>query len=110
MKIKKSLLFTAFVLLGVFGSAIHGFAQEEVAEAVAAATEAAPPDEDYLALKAQYGETFDFFTTSVLWTLIAAGLVFIMHLGFASLEAGLTQSKNTVNILLRTFSLFVWDF
>ena len=101
MKIKKSLLFTALVLLGVFGSAIHGIAQEEVAEAVAAATEAAPPDEDYLALKAQYGETFDFFTTSVLWTLIAAGLVFIMHLGFASLESGLTQSKNTVNILFK---------
>lgn len=101
MKIKTSLLFTALVLLGVFGSAIHGFAQEEVAEAVAAATEAAPPDEDYLALKAQYGETFDFFTTSVLWTLIAAGLVFIMHLGFATLESGLTQSKNTVNILFK---------
>ena len=98
MKLKKSLLFTALVILGVFGSAIHGFAQEE---AVAAAVEAAAPDEDYLALKAQYGETFDFFTTSVLWTLIAAGLVFIMHLGFATLESGLTRSKNTVNILFK---------
>ena len=101
MKIKKPLLFTAVLLLGVFGSAIHGFAQEEVVEAAAAAVEAAAPDEDYLALKATYGETFDFFTTSVLWTLIAAGLVFIMHLGFATLESGLTQSKNTVNILFK---------
>ena len=30
-----------------------------------------------------------------------AALVFLMHLGFATLEAGLTQSKNTVNILFK---------
>lgn len=42
-----------------------------------------------------------FFTVSNLWLLIAAGLVFTMHLGFATLEAGLTQSKNTVNILFK---------
>jgi Amt family ammonium transporter len=41
------------------------------------------------------------FTINNLWMMIAAGLVFIMHLGFASLEAGLTQSKNTVNILFK---------
>ena len=33
--------------------------------------------------------------------MVATALVFIMHLGFASLEAGLTQSKNTVNILYK---------
>ncbi|NRB73048.1 MAG: ammonium transporter [Verrucomicrobiales bacterium] len=37
----------------------------------------------------------------MLWTVIAAAMVFIMHLGFATLEAGLTQSKNTVNILFK---------
>jgi len=41
------------------------------------------------------------FTTNNLWMMIAAGLVFIMHLGFATLETGLTQSKNTVNILFK---------
>ena len=41
------------------------------------------------------------FTISNLWLLIAAAMVFIMHLGFASLEAGLTRSKNTVNILFK---------
>jgi len=41
------------------------------------------------------------FTVSMLWTVIAAALVFLMHLGFATLEAGLTQSKNTVNILFK---------
>ncbi len=48
-----------------------------------------------------YGPTFDFFTVSNLWILIAAALVFLMHLGFATLESGLTQSKNTVNILFK---------
>lgn len=33
--------------------------------------------------------------------MVATILVFIMHLGFASLEAGLTRAKNTVNILFK---------
>jgi len=41
------------------------------------------------------------FTTHNLWMMIATILVFIMHLGFATLEAGLTRSKNTVNILFK---------
>lgn len=41
------------------------------------------------------------FTTNNLWIVIAAFLVFIMHLGFATLETGLTQAKNTVNILFK---------
>ena len=40
-------------------------------------------------------------TISNVWMMVATFLVFIMHLGFASLEAGLTQSKNTVNILFK---------
>ena len=42
-----------------------------------------------------------FFGLSSLWILIAAFLVFLMHLGFATLESGLTQGKNTVNILFK---------
>jgi Amt family ammonium transporter len=41
------------------------------------------------------------FTINNLWVLIATILVFIMHLGFASLEAGLVQQKNAVNILFK---------
>jgi Amt family ammonium transporter len=44
---------------------------------------------------------FDFFTVSMLWTVIAAAMVFIMHLGFATLEAGLCQQKNVVNVLFK---------
>ena len=43
----------------------------------------------------------DRFTVDNLWIMIAGMLVFIMHLGFASLESGLTRSKNTVNILFK---------
>lgn len=45
--------------------------------------------------------TSNLFTINNLWMMIATALVFIMHLGFASLEAGLTRSKNTVNILFK---------
>lgn len=45
--------------------------------------------------------TNNLFTVNNLWMMLATALVFIMHLGFASLEAGLTRSKNTVNILFK---------
>jgi Amt family ammonium transporter len=41
------------------------------------------------------------FIVHNLWVMIAGMLVFIMHLGFATLESGLTRSKNTVNILFK---------
>ena len=43
----------------------------------------------------------ELFTVNNTWMLVATFLVFIMHLGFACLEAGLTQAKNTVNILFK---------
>ena len=41
------------------------------------------------------------FSVNNLWMMMATFLVFIMHLGFATLEAGLTRAKNTVNILFK---------
>lgn len=43
----------------------------------------------------------EMFTVNNLWMMIATALVFIMHLGFATLETGLTRAKNTVNILFK---------
>ncbi|MBT0811576.1 ammonium transporter [Litoribacter ruber] len=43
----------------------------------------------------------ELFTINNLWMMVATILVFIMHLGFAALEAGLTRSKNTINILFK---------
>ena len=114
-------LAAAAIAFAVFPLAVPAHAQDEEAPAAAAvvetAEEAAEPEagsvEEYQALVEGYnavdddgkvtdiGPAFDFFTTSMLWTCIAAAMVFIMHLGFATLEAGLTQEKNTVNILLK---------
>jgi len=72
---------------------------EAVVAAVAAAAEEAPKYESYDKFKESPGYTL--FTANNVWMMLAAGLVFIMHLGFASLETGLTRSKNTVNILFK---------
>lgn len=45
------------------------------------------------------------FRLNSLWLLIAAMLVFLMHLGFSMLESGLTRAKNTVNILFKNLSV-----
>ncbi len=73
--------------------------------------EGVAPSDDDEAFKAEYevmvaehgfhAYAFDFFVTSMLWTVIAAGLVFLMHLGFATLETGLTRQKNAVNVLFK---------
>ena len=54
---------------------------------------------------AQDGPSSEMFTVNNTWMLVASFLVFIMHLGFACLESGLTQAKNTVNILFKNTSV-----
>ncbi|UCE88067.1 MAG: ammonium transporter [Deltaproteobacteria bacterium] len=76
-------------------------AAEAVSPPVAAVpvAEATPP----VAAAPAAEETFDAgqFTANNVWMMLAAGLVFIMHLGFATLESGLTRAKNTTNILFK---------
>lgn len=73
-------------------------AVDTAAVAADSASAAANPD----AALATVGSTLDVkFMVDNLWVLIAAFLVFIMHLGFATVESGLTQAKNTVNILFK---------
>jgi Amt family ammonium transporter len=95
--LKTLLLVATLVTSFMYGTVL---AQEAAAE-----PEAGSIEEFNAFLEGASGEglapTFDFFTVSMLWTVIAAAMVFIMHLGFATLEAGLTQSKNTVNILFK---------
>ncbi|MFK7789203.1 MAG: hypothetical protein AB8C95_06905, partial [Phycisphaeraceae bacterium] len=76
-----------------------------LAEAVAAAAEAGDYSVEYAD-----PDSGDFsiaivdtpkFTIDNLWVLIAGCMVFIMHLGFAMVESGLTRAKNTVNILFK---------
>ena len=51
--------------------------------------------------KAQAAAELSTFTTNNLWILVAAAMVFVMHLGFSSLEAGFVRKKNVVNILFK---------
>jgi Amt family ammonium transporter len=63
------------------------------------AAAAAPKYKDLAAFAESSGYTL--FTTNNIWMMLATALVFIMHLGFATVESGLTRSKNTVNILFK---------
>jgi len=83
-----------FALLALVSTA---FGQDAAAAATAAAE--APKYKDLAAFAESPGYTL--FTTNNIWMMLSAGLVFIMHLGFATVESGLTQSKNTVNILFK---------
>lgn len=83
---------TYLALIGACLIPLVGFGQEEVvSEIVAGPTATEANDAAGVAL----------FTANNVWMMLCAGLVFIMHLGFATLEAGLTRAKNTVNILTK---------
>lgn len=75
--------------------------QDEAVAEVAADAEAEAPAfttmEEFQAMPLAYPK----FMVDNLWILIAAALVFLMHLGFATIESGLTRQKNTVNILFK---------
>ena len=105
-----------FTLLAIFSLAVlpeATYALQDAADAAATATEAvgdAAADAADAATEepaATDGEAptaneYDaMFVVNNLWIMIAGMLVFIMHLGFATLESGLTRSKNTVNILFK---------
>ena len=45
------------------------------------------------------------YTANNIWMMVSIFLVFIMHLGFATVEAGLTRAKNTVNILFKNTAI-----
>lgn len=71
-----------------------GWAEETAAEtAVEVATEAAATT------------SVEMFTVNNVWMMVSTFLVFIMHLGFSSLEVGLTRAKNTVNILSKNVAI-----
>lgn len=97
-KIWRVLLPALSIVLLLSGTA--AFAQDEAAaateteEITATATDEAVPEEEAASIPAE-------FIVHNLWIMIAGMLVFIMHLGFATLESGLTRSKNTVNILFK---------
>ncbi len=93
MKLRSQHLISGLKMAGLLAllALPSAFGQEAAAEAPAYASYEA------------FAETpaFTAFTVNNLWILISAMFVFVMHLGFATLESGLTQSKNTVNVLFK---------
>ena len=78
-------------------------AAEPAAETEEAVVEAAAETEEAAAEEASAPITAEAvkFMVDNLWIMLAGALVFIMHLGFATLESGLTRPKNTINILFK---------
>jgi hypothetical protein len=78
------------LLLIVMGSSVS--AEEVAVDPVAAAIDAA---------KAEMQNNIN-----IVWTCIAAFLVFFMQAGFAMVEAGFTRAKNAINILMKNLMDF----
>jgi ammonium transporter, Amt family len=86
-------VYTELVSLPFMAEVVSGLMETGTALAGSAMTEASAAVESV--------ELASVFTANNIWMMLATALVFIMHLGFASVEAGFTQSKNTVNILYK---------
>ena len=93
----KIVLGAAALSLALCGVGPEAFAQEEIVEAVEVAVEAAEEEAEAVSV--------EMFTVNNSWMMVATFLVFIMHLGFATLETGLTRAKNTVNILFKNTAI-----
>lgn len=83
-------------VLGNLASIVSGVNFSMAAEVVAQAEEAAPA-------AFEFGATAEsnYLTANNIWMMLSTALVFIMHLGFATVETGFCQSKNTVNVLFK---------
>lgn len=101
----KSTLLLLILIVGV-GYVAIGDQPQPVAEAVetvavAETAEVADMQEFSTMEEFQASPGYTKFIIDNLWILVAAFLVLLMHLGFASLESGLTQSKNSVNVIYK---------
>ncbi len=90
----KRLLTSILLLTALLGTPMQLVLGQDEAEAEAPAFTTM---EEFQAMPLAYPK----FMVDNLWILIAAALVFLMHLGFATIESGLTRQKNTVNILFK---------
>jgi len=98
-------LFALLLLAGYSGvvTPAHAAPLTEVSDSiVSVVTNDVAQDGTYTTLE-EFQASPDYFKFIIdnLWILIAAFLVLLMHLGFASVESGLTQSKNSVNVIYK---------
>jgi Amt family ammonium transporter len=96
--LRSTLASVLFIMAAIF-MPFNNIMSQDAAPPPAAAEETSP--------KAGYdafigeGDATSSFIINNTWILICAFLVFLMHLGFATLETGLTQAKNCTNILFK---------
>lgn len=110
MKLTNKSILMRFLLLPIFAAGMlagSAWAQEDGAAAEEPAAEEATEGDDekkegaYSSEEYVASEGYATFAVNNLWICISAALVFLMHLGFSTLETGLTQKKNSVNILFK---------
>ena len=85
---KSGIFLLLFMVLGSFALAEEAAAVDPIAAAVDAAKEELQ------------------MNINIVWTCVAAFLVFFMQAGFAMVEAGFTRAKNAVNILMKNLMDF----
>lgn len=84
----KAVLIIVLLLLGA--TLVNGQDISEAAENSAASVEAFQQSDEYTK-----------FVVDNVWILLSAMLVFLMHLGFATVESGFMPAKNTVNVIYK---------
>ncbi|MBN2008234.1 ammonium transporter [candidate division KSB1 bacterium] len=96
LTLKKSLIW--LIVLTVVGSfSLPVFAQDAAADSSQAV--------DYAAAITKISEDLQ-NNINIVWTCVAAFLVFFMQAGFAMVEGGFTRAKNTVNIMMKNLMDF----
>lgn len=93
MRTWKLLLAASLFALPVIGWTTGARAEEVAVEAAAVEAAADTAQEE--------GVSSEMFTVNNTWMMVSTFLVFIMHLGFATVESGLSRAKNAVNILFK---------
>jgi len=99
---KKMVFPLTMAMVSLAGTAM---ATEGVAEVAGAAAEVAGVAAGVAGAAAEVTGAAATYVANNTWMLVATFLVFIMHLGFATLEAGLCRAKNTVNILFKNTAI-----
>ncbi|MEX0721911.1 MAG: ammonium transporter [Balneolaceae bacterium] len=104
MKLRLGIMLTAVVVL--MGTSAFDFTEANSGVAVSAeitnTTVIQTDGGDYSSME-EFEASTDYikFIIDNLWILIAAFMVLLMHLGFATVESGLTQAKNAVNVIYK---------
>ena len=65
----------------------------------------ASPEPEEIKTAAQVAEEMQ-TNLNIVWTCVAAFLVFFMQAGFSMVEAGFTRAKNTINIMMKNLMDF----